>query len=62
MRDYAVNPVALGGGFHLCYDGAVDVSLSDEAQLLAVNLVRSNGLQALIGHYVMDMLPSLTCP
>ena len=40
VRAYAINPVASGGSFHLRYDGAVGVTLSDEPQLLAVNLVK----------------------
>ena len=56
VRAYAINPVVLSGGFHLRYDGAVGVTLSDEPQLLAVNLVRSNGSQAVNGHYLVDML------
>ena len=27
VRGYAVNAVASGGGFHLCYDGTVGVTL-----------------------------------
>ena len=61
-RDYALDPVASSGGFHLCYDGAVGVTLSDELQVLAVNLVRSNGSQALNGHYLVDMLPQSDLP
>ena len=56
VRAYAVNPVASSRGFYLRYDGAVGRTLSDEPQLLAVNSVRSNGSQALIGHYLVDML------
>ena len=56
VRAHTINPVACGGGFHLRYDGAVGVTSSDEPQLLAVNSVRSNGSQALIGHYLVDML------
>ena len=52
----------VGWSFHLCYDGAVDVTLSDEPKLLAVNLVRSNGSQALTRHYLMDMLPQADLP
>lgn len=37
-----IDPIASGGGFHLRYDGTVGVALSDEPQLLAVNLVRSS--------------------
>ena len=62
MRAYAINPVASGGDFHLRYDGAVGVTLSDEPQLLAVNLVRSNGSQALSGHYLVDMPPQSEFP
>ena len=58
MRAYAINPVASGGDFHLRYDGAVGVTLSDEPQLLAVNLVRSNGSQAL----TVAMLPQSDLP
>ena len=39
------------------YDGTTGVTLSDEPQLLAVNLVRSNGSPALTGHYLVDILP-----
>ena len=55
VRAYAVNRVTSDGGFHLCYDGAVGVNLSDEPKLLAVNLVCSNGSQALTGPYLVDM-------
>ena len=59
MQAYAINPVASGGDFHLRYDGAVCVILSEESQLLAVNLVRSIGTQALTGHNLMEMLSRL---
>ena len=62
MRAYAVSPVASGGGFHLSYDGAVGVTLSNEPKLLAVNLVRSNGSQALTGRYPVDVLPQSDLP
>ena len=29
VRAYIVNPVVSGGGFHLCYDGVVGVTLPD---------------------------------
>ena len=61
-RPSVVNPVASGGGFHLCYDGAEGVTLSDEPKLLAVNLIRSNGSQALTGYYLVDMLPQSDLP
>ena len=47
---YAVDPAASNGAFHLRYDGATGVTLSDEPQLLAVKLVCSNGSPALTGH------------
>lgn len=37
----------------------VEATLSDEPQLLPVNLVRSNGFSALSGQYLVDMLPQL---
>ena len=61
-RTYAINPVVSGGGSHFRYDGAVGVTLSDEPHLLAVNLVRTNGSQALTGHYIVDMLPQSDLP
>ena len=57
---YAIDPIAEDGGFHPLYEGTVGVTLSDEPQLLEVNLVRSNGSPALTGHYrhyLVDMLP-----
>ena len=54
---YAIDPIAEGGGFHLLYGGKVGITLSDEPQLLEVNLVRSKGSPALTGHYLVDMLP-----
>ena len=62
MRSYAINPVASGGGFRRRYGGAVGVTLSDEPQLLPVNLVRSNGSQALTGHYMVGILPQSDFP
>ena len=50
------DPLAFGGGFHLRYDGADRVTLLDEPQVLAVNLVRSSNLPALTGHYLVEML------
>ena len=57
MWAYAINHVVSGGGFHLRYDGGVGITLSGETQLLAVNLVRRNGSQALTGHHLVDVLP-----
>ena len=52
-----IDPTATDGGFHLLYGGIVGVILSDEPQPLEVNFVRSHGSPALIGHYLVDMLP-----
>ena len=54
---YAVDLAATNGGSHLLYDGTTGVALSDKPQLLAVNLVRSNGSPAFTGHYFVDILP-----
>ena len=54
---YSIDPAASNGAFHLRYDGITGVNLSDETQLLAVNMVRSSGSPALIGHYFVDILP-----
>ena len=62
VRAYTIDPVASGGDFHLRYDGAVGLTLSDEPQLLAVNLVRSNGSQALTGHYLVPILSQSDVP
>lgn len=59
---YAVDPVASGGGFHLRSEGAVDVNLSDEAQLLVVNLISSKGSPALTGNHLVDMRPQSGLP
>ena len=56
MSVYAIDPAASGGGFHLRYEGAAGATLSDDPQLLAVNLVRSDGSPALTGHYLVDMM------
>ena len=62
VRACAINPVASGGDSHLRYDDVEGVTLSDELQLLAVNLVRSNRSQALTGHDLVDMLPQSDFP
>lgn len=54
---YAIDPFASDVCFHLRYDSTVDVTLSDESQLLAVNLSLSNGFSVLTGHYPVDMQP-----
>ena len=46
-------PPCLGRRFLLLYDVAVRITLSDEPQLLAVNLVP----RVLTDHYFVDMLP-----
>lgn len=53
----AINPIASGGGSHRRYDDAVGVTLSEDPQLLAVNLVRSYGSLALTEHFLVDVLP-----
>ena len=63
MRAYAVDPVASGEGFPLRYDyGVVGAILSDEPQLHAVNLVGSNGSQALNAYYLVDRIPQPDLP
>ena len=52
MPVYAIHPAASGVGFHLRYKGAAGVTLSDDPQLLAVNLVRSDDSPALTGYFV----------
>ena len=54
---YAINLTATDGCFHLLHDGTVGITLSDEPQLLEVNLVRSNCSPALTGHYRVDTMP-----
>ena len=54
---YAVDPAASNGAFYLRYDCTTGVTLSDEPQLLAVNLVRSNGSPSLTRNYFVDILP-----
>ena len=62
MSDYTIDPAASGGGFHLRYEGAAGVTLSDDPQLLAASLVRSDGSPALAGHYLVDMMPQSDLP
>ena len=57
MSAYAIDPTAADGGFYLFYDGTVGVTLSDEPQLLEVNLMPSNGSPPVTEHYRVDMLP-----
>ena len=54
---YAGDPAATNGAFHLLYDDTTGVAFTDEPQLVAVNLVRSNGSPALTEHYFVDILP-----
>ena len=62
MSVYAIDPAASGGGFHLRYEGAAGVTLCNDPQLLAVNLVRRDGSPALNGHYLVDMMPKPNLP
>ena len=45
MLVYAIDPAASGGGFRLRYEGAGSVTLSDDPQLLAVNLALQRWLR-----------------
>ena len=62
MSVYAIDPTALDGGFHLRYEGAVGVALSDDPQLLAVDLVQSHGSRALTKPHLVDMMPEFDLP
>ena len=57
MSVYAIDSAASGGGFHLRYEGAAGAALSDDPQMLAVNMLRSDGSPALTGHYLVDVMP-----
>lgn len=52
----------MDGGFHLRCKDAVDVTLSDEPQLLAINFIDSNGSPTLAGNHLVDMLPQSGLP
>ena len=54
MRAYAIDPVAPGGGFHLRYDGAVGVTLSDEPRSQLGSQQRLSGAHRAL---FVDMLP-----
>ena len=56
---FVPDPLASSGGFHLQYDDADSVNLSDEPPLLAVSLICSSGSPALTGHYLIEILPQL---
>ena len=45
------------GTFHLEFAGVHTISLPPTPSLVPVNLVRSSGVPALTGHYLVDMLP-----
>ena len=62
LRAYAIDSVASVGDLHLRYNDVVGVTLSDEPQLLPVNLVRRNDSQAITGHYLIGMLPQSDFP
>ena len=62
MSVHAADPAAMGGGFHIRYEGATGVTLSDDTQLLAVNLVRSDGSPAFTGRHLVDMMPQPDLP
>ena len=56
---FVPDPLASSGGFHLKYNDADSVTLSDEPPLLAVSLICSSGSPALTGHYLVEILPQL---
>ena len=59
---YKKNDKATGAAYHLKYDGCTGVTLSDDPQLLDVALVRRNGMPALKGHYLAELLPRVGAP
>ena len=62
MSVYAVDPATSGGGLRLLYEGTAGVTQSDNLQLLAVHLVRSDASPALTGHYLVDIMPKPNLP
>ena len=54
----SVDPLASDGEVYLRYDGVVGVTLSDEEQVRAVNLVRNCGSPALAGNYLVNVMPN----
>ena len=52
-----LTPISADTSFQFLYAGNSVVSLSSEPQTLLVNLVRRNGLPALTGQYLVDLLP-----
>ena len=56
MSVYAIDPGASSGSFHLRYEGAAGATPSNDPQLLAVNLVRSDGSPARTRHFLADMM------
>ena len=62
MSVYAIDPAARMEVFRLRYEGAAGVTLPDDPQLLAVNLVRSDGSPAVPRHYLVDMMPPPELP
>ena len=62
MSVYTVDPAASRGRFHLRYEDAAGVTLSDDPQLPAVHSVRSDGSPALTGHYLVNMMPQPDLP
>ena len=55
-------PAVSGGSFRLRNEDAVGVTLPNDPQLLAVNLVRSDGSPVLTGHYLVDVMPQPNLP
>ena len=54
---YAVDPAAPNGAFHLLHDSTTGLALSDEPQLVTVNLMSSNISPVLAGQNFVDILP-----
>ena len=56
---YATHDEAPESSFHLKYAGSSGISLGPEPTLIEVNLVRSSGLPALIGEYLVSFRPEV---
>lgn len=52
---FATNTIVTGGACHLRFAGCSSVLLAPEPQMININLVRSMGMPALMGHYLVDV-------
>lgn len=59
---YTMDPVASNRGSHLRCESTAGVILSDESQVIAVDLVRRDISPALTRHYLADMIPQSDLP